>query len=201
MTQEKNTSVIYRTSTRNLIGIRYQFDHSNSIFYISTMSQFTETSQELPPMHRTILICDYIKSLKMRPKTYLQNFLVSEDDEIIKQCQYWGTSTGWESTEKIMLSIKKLVLESSDRTGEDRWEQFILREVNVLPGYQNLCLTDTSCSRFRQKKLLLMRRCQEDMLQKDHSTVHSKLLKLSSTPNLKPSELRLRSQACRSYIT
>lgn len=79
---------------------------------------------------RTIQICNYINILGTTPKKIVQNLLDSPDSEVVKRRQFWGTSTGWNSTEQIMLRIKALVVEGQGDTGVERWNTFILKEVS-----------------------------------------------------------------------
>lgn len=95
---------------------------------------------ELDAHHGTINICKYIREIGMRPKTFLQNLLSSSNEEIVKRRQYWGTSTGWLLTEKLILTIKSLVIESEGKDGVNRWNAFILNEVSFveLPQHDRL---------------------------------------------------------------
>ncbi|KAH9814588.1 hypothetical protein DFH28DRAFT_865743, partial [Melampsora americana] len=88
--------------------------------------------------NRTVAICDYIQKLGSDPKKFIQNLLDSTKPEIIKKRQFWGTSRGWSSTEKILLSIKRRILDGSDQTGLERWNNFILREAKVIVNKEEL---------------------------------------------------------------
>lgn len=82
----------------------------------------------------TIKICDYInKNSSMTPKEFIQSLLDSEAPGVSSRRQFWATQTGWPSTKRLMLSIKKRVIESEKRDGTARWKDFILQEV----GFSN----------------------------------------------------------------
>lgn len=80
----------------------------------------------------TIKICDYIKKeTSMTPKEFIQSLLDSEVPGVSSRRQFWATQTGWPSTEQLILSIKKRVIESEKKDGTDRWSTFILNEVGL----------------------------------------------------------------------
>lgn len=88
----------------------------------------TDREDELPTTLRSIKICNAIYALNMTPKSFLQNMIDSDNDEMIRRRQYWGTETGWQSTERLILGFKGLILGSTG--GEARWNQFVLKEVS-----------------------------------------------------------------------
>ncbi|KAH9824708.1 hypothetical protein DFH28DRAFT_878113 [Melampsora americana] len=91
-----------------------------------------DSNIEAESKNRTIKICDYIKMVGMNPKEFIQNLLDSEVPGIPSRRQYWSTLTGWDSTEKLILSIKKRVIESERKDGTDRWNAFILKEAHEI---------------------------------------------------------------------
>lgn len=82
-----------------------------------------------PNLSRSENICRYINQLNMKPKAFFRSMIESTDPLITKRRQYWGTSTGWDSTKKVILALKGLVLDSSD--GSKRWNEFILQEASL----------------------------------------------------------------------
>ncbi|KAH9817459.1 hypothetical protein DFH28DRAFT_889731, partial [Melampsora americana] len=93
----------------------------------------TDGGVKLP---RAVQICNLIKELKMTPKSFMQNMIDSDDDDIVHRRQYWGTETGWNSTEKLVLGFKGLILGSPG--GSARWEQFILNEAKEIVKREDL---------------------------------------------------------------
>lgn len=89
---------------------------------------------KMPDKSHTSKICEYINNLNMNPKQFLYKFLDSTDDDIVRRRQYWGTDTGWNSTEAILDLIKKRVHESkpndnNPERGIERWESYVLKQV------------------------------------------------------------------------
>lgn len=72
----------------------------------------------------------YINILGTTPKKLVQNLLDSQDAEVVKRRQFWGTSTGLNSTEQIILSIKGLVIGGQGDGGVEIWNDFMLKEVS-----------------------------------------------------------------------
>lgn len=99
---------------------------------IEANDQVLETNKaEEPPQNRTMRICNYILQVGMNPKEFVQSLLDSEITEIASRRQFWGTPIGWDSTERLILSIKKRVIESEQKDGTNRWSAFILNEVSL----------------------------------------------------------------------
>lgn len=79
--------------------------------------------------HQTIKICKLINELGMSPKSFLQNLLDSDDPAVVKWRQFFGSSTGWPSTLKVIESLKSLVLNHRKKIDIENWNAFILKEV------------------------------------------------------------------------
>lgn len=82
-----------------------------------------------PHLSRAENICRYINVLHLKPKSFLGAMIESSDPLIVKRRQYWGTSTGWNSTKGLISGLKTLVLEIND--GSQRWNQFVLEEAST----------------------------------------------------------------------
>ncbi|KAH9824765.1 hypothetical protein DFH28DRAFT_1016103, partial [Melampsora americana] len=85
-----------------------------------------------PPRNRTLLICEYINSLGMNPKSFVQNLLDSNLPAIVSKRQFWGTETGWESTRKLIMSIKRRAYDNDKKTGTQNWSNFVLKEAHEI---------------------------------------------------------------------
>ncbi|KAH9808174.1 hypothetical protein DFH28DRAFT_1196946 [Melampsora americana] len=85
-----------------------------------------------PPRNRTLLICEYINSLGMNPKSFVQNLLDSNLPAIVSKRQFWGTETGWESTQKLIMSIKRRAYDNDKKTGTQNWSDFVLNEAHEI---------------------------------------------------------------------
>lgn len=83
------------------------------------------------PQNRTVSICEYINSLGLNSKSFIQNLLDSNVSEVASRRQFWGTQTGWNSTQNVLMSIKRRVIESDKRSGTKNWYDFILKEVSL----------------------------------------------------------------------
>jgi hypothetical protein len=75
-------------------------------------------------------ICALMEELNLTPKEFIVAFLEQDHDNMSFKRRYWGTETGWDSTEKLILSIKKLAC--ANINGQGRWDQFILSEVSQI---------------------------------------------------------------------
>lgn len=82
---------------------------------------------------RTLDICSYIHSKNLTPKKFIQNLLDSPHQDVASLRRFWGTITGWDSTTRVLMSIKRVVLQGED--GCDRWADWILSEVSDLSYY------------------------------------------------------------------
>ncbi|KAH9810016.1 hypothetical protein DFH28DRAFT_1111233 [Melampsora americana] len=85
-----------------------------------------------PPQNRTLLICEYINSLGMNPKSFVQNLLDSNLPAIVSKRQFWGTETGWEPTRKLIMSIKRRAYDNDKKTGTQNWSNFVLKEAHEI---------------------------------------------------------------------
>lgn len=81
--------------------------------------------------HRTIKICKLINELGMTPKSFLQNLLDSEEPSVVKRRQFFGSSTGWPSTLRVIETLKSLVFKNRKTVNIENWNAFILKEVRL----------------------------------------------------------------------
>lgn len=67
----------------------------------------------------------------MTPKSFLQSLLDSENPGFVKRRQFFGSSTGWPSTLKVIESLKSLVFKHRNSINIENWNSSILKEVFV----------------------------------------------------------------------
>ncbi|KAH9808463.1 hypothetical protein DFH28DRAFT_1195874 [Melampsora americana] len=157
----------------------------------------TDGGVKLP---RAVQICNLIKELKMTPKSFMQNMIDSDDDDIVHHRQYWGTETGWNSTEKLVLGFKGLILGSPG--GFARWEQFILNEAKEIVKREDLPKGNAPAGAFYSSDSVgpekranlaaldesMEARSNEDNIDNDQSTVEA-LEGISHSVELEPDQL------------
>ncbi|KAA1091262.1 hypothetical protein PGT21_029713 [Puccinia graminis f. sp. tritici] len=81
---------------------------------------------------KLIRICKFIQDLNMTPKSFIISFLACGNSEIAYQRRFWGTETGWQSTNELLRTIKTVV--SRTQHGETGWNNFIKEEAIQIIG-------------------------------------------------------------------
>ncbi|OAV95821.1 hypothetical protein PTTG_26530 [Puccinia triticina 1-1 BBBD Race 1] len=71
-------------------------------------------------------ICDLIKTLNLTPKSFVVAFLEQDEDGMASKRRFWGTETGWDTTEELLLTIRRLACRHAK--GRELWEEFILSQ-------------------------------------------------------------------------
>ncbi|EFP80005.1 uncharacterized protein PGTG_05230 [Puccinia graminis f. sp. tritici CRL 75-36-700-3] len=71
-------------------------------------------------------ICALIEELNLTPKSFLVAFLEQDQYSMAYRRRLWGTDQGWDSTENLLLTIRKLACSHLD--GRGHWERFILMQ-------------------------------------------------------------------------
>ncbi|KAA1068901.1 hypothetical protein PGT21_005196 [Puccinia graminis f. sp. tritici] len=79
-------------------------------------------------------ICALMEELNLTPKEFMVAFLEQHHDNVSFRRRYWGTETGWDSTKKLILSIKNLTC--TNINGRGLWDQFILSEAIEIASKQ-----------------------------------------------------------------
>ncbi|PLW45915.1 hypothetical protein PCASD_08636 [Puccinia coronata f. sp. avenae] len=80
--------------------------------------------------HGKILhICDCIQQIGWTPKKFLYFFLKNKNIAVATQRGYWGTATGWTSTEHLLDSIRRLTHKTV--AGKALWRAYILKEAQL----------------------------------------------------------------------
>ncbi|KAH9807666.1 hypothetical protein DFH28DRAFT_849415, partial [Melampsora americana] len=87
---------------------------------------------------RTIRICRFINEVGMSPKSFIQNLLDSDDPQVVKRRQFFGTATGWPSTQKMIESIKTQVFKNRKKMNSDNWSAVISGEAKEIVNRENL---------------------------------------------------------------
>lgn len=78
-------------------------------------------------MKRLEMICDYINTRNLTPKSFITKFLTSLDHPMPERRRFWNTERGLKSTMTVVKSIKGLLM--SSEKGREEWVAFISDQV------------------------------------------------------------------------
>jgi hypothetical protein len=97
-----------------------------------TLNQNNMLHHTMPPhlknkSSKILHICDCIQRIAWTPKKFLYAFLKNTHIAVATCRGYWGTRTGWTSTEQLLDSIQQL--KNKTVAGKALWRAYILKEV------------------------------------------------------------------------
>ncbi|WAR54962.1 hypothetical protein PtB15_4B580 [Puccinia triticina] len=89
-------------------------------------TQRANAAPRLTEAERVLFICGNLQKMNMTPKQFLVSFLTDEDPALAFRRRFWGTATGWASTQEMLNAIK----DECTRTqyGAAQWRQWIQHE-------------------------------------------------------------------------
>ncbi|WAQ87896.1 hypothetical protein PtA15_9A20 [Puccinia triticina] len=90
-------------------------------------TQRANAAPRLTEAERVLFICGNLQKMNMTPKQFLVSFLTEEDPALAFRRRFWGTATGWASTQEMLNAIK----DECTRTqyGAAQWRQWIQHEL------------------------------------------------------------------------
>ena len=119
----------------------------------------------IPMKEKLKAICSLIQSYKLTPKSFLVAFLEQKIDNVAFRRRLWGTDKGWDSTEEVLLTIKKRACVHNE--GRALWEEFILSQVIFIFPSSFPSINSSSSTASRHKRLFVIRNHQAGLTLKE----------------------------------